>query len=318
MNITTSDIKSLQPFINKMVIPSEESHKGQNGRVLIIGGSTLFHSASLWAAEVASHFVDMVHYSSTQENNEIFLSLKKSFRNGIVVHKKDIPSYVQEDDAILIGPGMVRSYVNEKLSMRNEELRIAEDEFPITNVQLPNPTVGDESEYTYEITKTLLHDFPDKRFVLDAGALQMMDPAWLKTLNTPAILTPHQLEFQQLFGVDIHDFSIEEKAAIVKEKAREYSCIILLKAITDIVSDGIDVVLIEGGNQGLTKGGTGDVLSGLTVSLYAQNDPLVSAVLASSIEKMAAEELFKTKGIWYNVADLISTIPSILRKLIYN
>jgi NAD(P)H-hydrate epimerase len=76
-----------------------------NGKVLIIGGSTLFHSASLWAAEIASYFVDMVHYSSTVENNEIFLKLKTIFRSGIIVHRKDLLHYVQEDDAILFRAG---------------------------------------------------------------------------------------------------------------------------------------------------------------------------------------------------------------------
>ena len=88
------------------------SHKGQNGRVLIIGGSSLFHSSSIWAAEIASYFVDIVHYSSTKENNEIFLSLKKKFRNGIVVEQKDLDEYVKEDDAILVGPGMLRKNIS--------------------------------------------------------------------------------------------------------------------------------------------------------------------------------------------------------------
>ncbi len=306
ISINTTDIKSFQPFVSKLKIPSSHSHKGQNGKVLIIGGSTLFHSASLWAAEIASHFADMVHYASTEENIEVFLSLKKQFRNGIIVHQKDLLDYVAEDDAILIGPGMVRS----SLSNPNYELRITNYEKILQ--------VEDEGELTYRLTEHLLHKFPGKKFVLDAGALQMMDPMWLKSLQTPAIITPHQLEFQRLFGIDIHSFSLDEKSAIVKEKAAEFGCIILLKAVTDIVSDGHEVITIDGGNAGLTKGGTGDVLSGLTVSFYAQNEALDAAVLASTIEKMAADELFHSKGIWYNVSDLIETIPSILRKLIYN
>src|SRR3989338_8813397 len=100
MLIKTSSLNSIKPFLKSIHLPQPNSHKGQNGRILVIGGSTLFHSASLWAAEIASHFVDMVHYASTVENNEIFLSLKKKFRNGIVVPKKDISLYAKEDDAI--------------------------------------------------------------------------------------------------------------------------------------------------------------------------------------------------------------------------
>ena len=55
----------------KLTLPSKTSHKGQNGRLLIIGGSHLFHAASFWALQVASRIVDLVHYSSTVENNRI-------------------------------------------------------------------------------------------------------------------------------------------------------------------------------------------------------------------------------------------------------
>src|SRR4030042_919344 len=93
------------PDLQKLYIPPPESHKGQNGRLLIIGGSHLFHAASLWALQVASRIVDLVHYSSVPENNEIVRNIKSDFRNGIVVPRKDIESYIREDDCILIGPG---------------------------------------------------------------------------------------------------------------------------------------------------------------------------------------------------------------------
>ncbi len=107
MVIKTNDPKTYKSFLKYIPIPKPNSHKGQNGKVLIIGGSSLFHASSIWAAEMASHLVDMVHYASTRENEEILVALKKRFRNGIVVKQKDIPLYIEEDDSILIGPGMV-------------------------------------------------------------------------------------------------------------------------------------------------------------------------------------------------------------------
>ncbi|QQS43841.1 NAD(P)H-hydrate dehydratase [Candidatus Roizmanbacteria bacterium] len=304
MKIRTEEAESVKTFLDKLYIPSEDSHKGKNGKVMIIGGSALFHAASLWAAEIASHFADMVHYSSTTENNEILLSLKKTFRNGIVVHQKDIPSYIEEDDAILIGPGMVRS--DEQVHIEN--LQSYEEIIKIT----------DEATYTKAITRYALSQFPDKKFVLDAGALQMMELRWIADCSVLPILTPHQLEFERLFGIRVTELPMEEKEKVVKEQAKKHRCVILLKAIKDIVSDGETVITIEGGNQGLTKGGTGDVLAGLIVSLYAKNDPVTSALIASFLEKKAADKLMSSKGLWYNVADLIETIPTILRELIYN
>lgn len=121
MFIKTSDINLIKPFVKQFVLPKSNSHKGQNGRVLIIGGSSLFHSSSIWAAEIASYFVDIVHYCSTKENNDIFLSLKKKFRNGIVIEQKDIDEYVKEDDVVLVGPGMLRKKIS---NIKYQTLRI--------------------------------------------------------------------------------------------------------------------------------------------------------------------------------------------------
>ena len=282
MLIKTSDNRLVKSYLSKLSLPKQDSHKGQNGRVLIIGGSSLFHSASLWAAEVASHFCDMVHYSSTKENQEIFLTLKKKFQNGIIVPQEKLMEYAKEDNSILVGSGMVRE--------------------------------GEEAKYTRDLTKNLINDFPDKQFIFDAGALQMMDREWLLKLKKPAIITPHQKEFETLFGKSILELSLEEKVKLVQEKAKKYQVTILLKAITDIISNGKETYLIEGGNAGLTKGGTGDILAGLTAALSTNNLALVSAASASILLKKTGEKLFQSKGYWYNVNNIIELIPEVLKE----
>ena len=284
MIIKTSDTELVKSFLSKLTLPNVNSHKGQNGRVLIIGGSSLFHSASLWAAEVASHFCDMVHYSSTKENQEIFLSLKKKFQNGIIVPQEKLMEYVKEDNVILVGSGMVRE--------------------------------GEEAKYTRDLTKTLITDFPEKQFVFDAGALQTMDKEWLLKLKTPAVITPHQKEFETLFGEPILDLPLEKKTEKVQSLAKKYNTTILLKAIIDIISDGKEVYLIEGGNAGLTKGGTGDILAGLTTALSTSGQPLISAISASVLLKKTGEKLFQSKGYWYNVDNIIEAIPEVLKESI--
>lgn len=300
MLIKTSDAKLVKSFLSKLALPKPNSHKGQNGRVLIIGGSSLFHSASLWAAEVASHFCDMVHYSSTEENQKIFLSLKKKFHNGIIVPQEKLMEYVKEDNAILVGPGMMREEIS-KIQIKNQK-----DLQKVTN----------EGTYTHLLTKYLIENFPDKQFVFDAGALQMMKPDWLLKLKKPAIITPHQKEFETLFGKSILDLPQEEKVKLVIETAREYRVIILLKAIIDIISDGDEIYLVDGGNAGLTKGGTGDILAGLTTALSSSNSALTSAVTASLLLKKTGEKLFHSKGYWYNVGNIIEMIPEVLARSI--
>ena len=283
MLIRTSDTKAIYPFLDKLYIPPANSHKGQNGRVLVIGGSSLFHAASIWAAEIASRFVDIVHYSSTKENEEVFLTLKKKFQNGIIVPQKKIDFYVKEDEAVLIGPGMVRE--------------------------------GEEGEYTRDMTQLLIKKFPEKKFVFDAGSLQTMDADWLKKLKTKPIITPHQFEFEKLFNIPIHNNSLDEKIKIVRETAKKFNSVILLKAIVDVVSDGENVYIVEGGNAGLTKGGTGDALAGLAVALFAKNMAVESAVMASFILKKTADTLSSEKGYWYNVSDIIDKVANVLVQL---
>lgn len=280
MLISTNDKNAILKIVKDFNLPKKDAHKGDNGKVLIIGGSSLFHSASIWAAEMASHIVDMVHYSSTIENNKILTSIKSKFINGIVIERKNIFKYVEEDDSILVGPGMMR--VN----------------------------------YTRQIVKSLINRFPQKRYVFDAGALQMMDKNWLFKLKVKPILTPHSIEFERLFGISIKNQPVLEKEKLVKETAKKYNCIILFKSVKDIISDGNKVYIIEGGNAGLAKGGSGDILASLACSFYAKNDALLSGVLASWIIKKTGDELFLKHGYWYNISNIIDAIPNTLRILL--
>src|SRR3989344_3447796 len=131
--------------------PSQDSHKGQNGRLLIIGGSHLFHSASLWSLTVASRIVDLVHYSSVPENNEMIIRAKEQFHNGIVVPRGQVDAYIDEDDVILIGPGMMRSQLSN---------------YPI--IQLSNikeiEKIEDEGVQTAALTNYLLQKHPHKQW----------------------------------------------------------------------------------------------------------------------------------------------------------
>ncbi len=265
--------------LKKLFIPQPGSHKGDNGKVMIIGGSKLFHAASLWPLAVASKIVDMVFYSSVPENNELVKQAKQEWRNGIVVARATIDAYIREADAVLIGPGLPRESGVEE---------------------------GDDD--TKKLTEELLQKYPDKRWVIDGGSLQVMDPS---LIPPHAILTPHHKEFETLFGVS---GTIGSCLAM----AKKYDCVIVLKGQEDIVCSRKQCVRIAGGNAGMTKGGTGDVLAGLVVSLYAQNnDPFLVASCSSYINKKAGESLAETVGIYYNASDVAQEIPRVMKQLLF-
>lgn len=298
MTFDANDLKNLY-------VPASDSHKGQNGKLLIIGGSQLFHAASLWALQIASKIVDMVFYSSVEENNQIVHELKKEFRNGIIVPRNDLESYVAEADAVLIGPGMVRTDqgANEKgLGTSLEEINKLED----------------EGLQSYYLTKYLLEKYPKKKWVIDAGALQMMEPEWLLQLKGNAIITPHPGEFERVESritnkevrKRMENMRIEEKVLLF---AREFHCTVLLKGEKDIVCSPEQCVEISGGNAGMTKGGTGDVLAGLVGALSCNNDLFLAACAGSYFNKQAGKALFEKVGYYFNASDLANEIPVVMK-----
>jgi hydroxyethylthiazole kinase-like uncharacterized protein yjeF len=278
-------------ILKKLYIPPANSHKGQNGKLLLISGSKLFHSSSLWALKVASRILDMVYYSSIPENNELVQKVKEEFRDGIVISRNKIENYAQEADCILIGPGLPRKEGQE---------------------------IGDEDTKT--LTESLLKKYPSKKWVIDGGSLQVLDPEILLFLKNP-ILTPHAREFEMLkFKIQNSKFKITMQNAKLEEQVRlfskHYSCIVLLKGPTDVVCSPKECLKITGGNAGMTKGGTGDVLAALIASFYCKNDAFLSAAAGSYINKKAGESLFKRVGYYFNSSDLVDEIPKIMRELI--
>jgi len=304
--------------LKNLYIPPSNSHKGQNGKLLIIGGSKLFHGASLWALKVASRIVDMVFYSSVPENNEIVRRAKQEFRDGIVVRRSQIESYIEEADCVLIGPGMLR---NSKLKSQSLKLQLKAQNLDEVN------RIKNEGEQTYYLTKYLLSKHRDKKWVIDAGSLQVIDTDVLMGLNLP-ILTPHVKEFELLklkiknekLKNTIQNSKLEEQIRLF---AKEYNCAVLLKGQVDIVCSPFDsaqgetrCVRVSGGNAGMTKGGTGDVLAGLVAALYCKNDAFLSASSGSFINKKAGERLYERVGYYFNASDLADEIPKTMNKLI--
>ncbi len=281
--------------LKKLYVSSKDSHKGQNGKLLLIGGSRLFHAASLWSLQVASRIVDMVFYASVPENNAIVQSTKEEFRNGIVIPRSKIDSYIEEADCILIGPGLPRKEGQEE---------------------------GEED--TKELTENLLKKYPNKKWVIDGGSLQVID---LSFIPSNAILTPHFKELEKLFSDvipnsfrdPVHEGSEMLKQVqhdIVGKMAKKYSCVILLKGETDVVCSQEYCVRVSGGNAGMTKGGTGDVLSGLVAALNCKNDPFLAAAAGSFINKKAGESLYQKVGLYFNASDLADEIPKVMKELI--
>ncbi len=319
-------IDQLKPYLAQIHLPQIGSHKGQNGKVMVIGGSELFHAASQWSLLVVSRMVDMVFYSSVPSNNLLIHEAKQQFHNGIVIPREQIEEYINEADVVLIGPGMERKQSSVVSSQSSEY----ESTLPIPNTQEPTPNEWNND--TQKVTNYILSKYSHKKWVVDAGALQMADPA-LYTNKT--ILTPHQKEFtqlcqklsdqdsqllnnsttQQLFSPQ-YPFAKTKQPSNKATKQLPHQPTILLKGSIDTVMSESQSIEMSGGNVGMTKGGTGDVLAGLVAGLYAFSaDPLAVSVVASFINKKAGDTLYETVGPFFNSTDLANQIPKVMKEV---
>ncbi|HVW66436.1 MAG TPA: NAD(P)H-hydrate dehydratase [Candidatus Peribacteraceae bacterium] len=253
-----------------------DSHKGENGKVAVIGGSMHIHGAPIFSALAAeSSGVDLTHVAVPQPHDIVTKMSSLNFMvfpfHGNELTKDDVGPILQMlavMDAAVIGPGLARH--PETLSAIEQIISGA-----------PCP------------------------LVIDATALQPQTAAWVA--GKQAVLTPHlgELERMQISQDDIGGLA-----------ARAH-CVILLKGHVDQIAgpDG-DVRIVEGGNAGLTVGGTGDALAGLTAGLIAQKmEPVEAAMLASKVIKTAGERLFEEKGFTYTTKEVIEQIPYLLHEM---
>lgn len=288
-------------IIKKVLTPLDpDTHKGQNGRILIVAGSPLFHGAGILSAQavfeiltsIASKTNDMVYFCSTEENLEYLKQRQEAF---IGIKREQLEDYLPSVDVVLIGPGLMRE-MDPKM-----------------------PETGDEPNQTIKLTQKVLNS--DKKIVLDAGSLQVVEKQELKG-KEKVIITPHRKEMARLFDLDPNDLlishqspfsEIEKLGLLVKEKAKELGITILLKGPIDIIASSSNWAYSKGGNVGMTKGGSGDVLSGIVAAFYTKNDSaFLVASLGSYLNKKVGEKLYEKNHWLYNSSDLVKGINEVL------
>ena len=256
---------------------SSDSHKGENGKVAIIGGSLHQHGAPIFSALAAeASGVDLVFLSLPNIHQEVARMSSLNFQvhpfDGDELSKKDLGPLLEmlaTVDCAVIGPGLSRTPA--ALTLIRELIEAA-----------PCP------------------------LVLDASALQ----PWTLTAAAGkiAVVTPHlgELERMGLAPGQLRDAATTHKLTIH-----------LKGSIDRIAAPEKPVKDINGGNAGLTVGGTGDALAGLIAGLMAQGvKPAEACVMASTVIKRAGAVLFHTKGFAYTTRDVIAEISQVLRSLI--
>ncbi|MBD3363228.1 NAD(P)H-hydrate dehydratase [Candidatus Dojkabacteria bacterium] len=263
--------------IKILEVPKENSYKSQNGELLIYGGSHQFHGAPLMAMKAASKLVGSVFFYTNPENREVANKVKTELDEFILINDNDLEKYANYADAFLFGPGL-------------------EGNLP-----------------TKAIISSLLRKYPDKPTILDAYAISVASE---KQLLKNKILTPHRGELRHMFGDNKYLRKYNTPKILegrVKRFAVENECFIILKGHTDVLfhKEGT-IALNKTGNQGMAKGGTGDVLAGILGGLITKNDIWISMRAASFINGKAGDNLRKQIGYNFSATDLIPKVQEVI------
>lgn len=254
---------------------SPSSHKGENGKVAIIGGSRRMHGAPIFSALAAeASGVDLVYIAVPTAHEDVTKNASLNFQvhtfDGEELLKKDVGPMLQIlaiMDSAVIGPGLSRH------------------------------------ADTLNAIQQVIGGSPCP-LVLDATALQTTTLA--SVAGKGAVLTPHLGELERM---GISESDIEQRARVAN------AIFLLKGVVDVVTAPDGTVHTVPGGNAGLTVGGTGDALAGLIAGLIAQHIPAVdAAVLASRVIKAAGERLFEEQGFRYTTMDVIEQIPFLLRE----
>lgn len=156
------------------------------------------------------------------------------------------------------------------------------------------PGIGTDPE-----SQNALHDLLKeckKPIVIDADGLNILslNKSWYSLIPAGAILTPHPKEFERLAGKTTNSFDRLTKQI---EFSKEHKCIVILKgANTSVTTPDGNVFFNSTGNPGMATAGSGDVLTGILLSLLAQgylpeNAAVLSVYLHGLAGDFAAEKL---------------------------
>ncbi len=268
----------------------KNAKKGENGQVLVIGGSednvgslALAGLAALRAGcdivTVAS--AEKIAWAVTRYTPDLLTFKIKGLALYTVKNAKEMVKLAERFDVVLIGSGVTRKA----------------DKF-----------------CQHFIKKSL------KPKIIDGEVLKSLS---FKDFNN-AILTPTETELEimlinsnkEFLLPKLRDSNVKERAEILQGNLRYFlqnDNILLIKGSTDIIISRNKIAFNRTGNQGMTKQGTGDVLAGLVAGFTAKSqDMFKSAVAASYINGFIGDQLFKQKkGYVFIASDIVDDLKRV-------
>lgn len=251
------------------------SHKGNHGRVLVVGGSPAYGGAPILASMgVLRGGGDLVTLAApeaiVESANAHFPDIIGSPLSGLYIksrHVSNIRSLARENDVVLVGNGA------------------GEQSLPALKKLIP----------------LLVKD--NAKLVLDAHAFHAMRGGKMGLRN--CICLPHVKEFELWTKQDVRALSMPARVTLLQQMIGERDMVINLKDWKSVIVSPHYSYINSTGNPGMTKGGFGDVLAGFTASFWAQGmGAFASAACAAWLNGKCADALKSKKWFGYIARDI--------------
>ena len=263
-----------------------DGHKGDFGKVYVYGGAVGYTGAPVYSGEAAVRTGSGLVFVGVPE--EVYPTVaarcEAAMAHPIPPSYPELLARLRRCDAVLLGPGLDPRAERTVCSLL-EDLEL--------------PVVLDAGGINAAAAH--IHVLTGRRATLAAPA------------TAPTVVTPHEGEFLRLGG----DLSRgrEEAAASF---ARQHGCVLVLKGPGTLVAapDG-RLLRNPTGNCGMAKGGSGDVLAGMVLSLIGQGAPPLDAAICAVWLHGRAGDLCRQELTEYAMtpADLIARLPAAFREL---
>ena len=252
----------------------ENSHKGDFGKLLVVGGSREYTGApALVGLAALKSGCDLVYVASPKRAADIVAS----FSPNLITYP-------------LQGEHLDREHFK------------AIEKIQANAIVFGNGLGINSQKLCESMWKT------KKPCVVDGDALKFIE----RKLNRNFVLTPHAGEFGIMTGEKVSE-DLESRKDLLKEYAKGAGCIVLLKGHVDLISDGKEVWENRTGNPYMTKAGTGDVLAGICGAFLARGvGPFEATKAATFISGAAGDLAAKKFGESLLATDILEEIKNII------
>jgi ADP-dependent NAD(P)H-hydrate dehydratase len=287
---------SVTPEVIQKFMPPriESSRKGDNGIVLVVGGSKIYHGAPLLSSLAALRAGADLVYTAVPESNALAI---RSFSPNLIV----LP--LPDDDFTLDSAKTLLNILPKKVNTVTMGMGM--------HIRNPDAIIYLINELKNSKTK----------LILDASSLI---PAILPHISkTKTVVTPHAGEYERLFKNEKQGNeddvgpgnTVEEQILNTNMMASKYGITIVLKGYHCIICDGIRIAVIKRTTPAMTVGGSGDVLSGVIATLFdkVKDGPFAASILAVYLNGIAAGLAYKRVGLHMVATDLIEELANAMK-----